>query len=108
MRLPLRQSTELYSNHRSRWRDFWIYTRSNHPLLSVFLVDNLHPFSKIERFFHGIVTVLYRHILHPHIDPFDNEVLILFRAFCSVVMGHIALAVSINRTNYCTNDVGML
>jgi len=35
----------------------------DHPLLSVFLVDKLHPFSKIERFFHGIVTVLYRHIL---------------------------------------------
>jgi hypothetical protein len=48
------------------WRDFWIFTRSNHPLLSVFMVDPLHPFSKWERFFHGVVTVLYRQFTRPH------------------------------------------
>ena len=70
-----------------RWRDFWIYTRTNHPLLSVFLVptpitsfftspclktlqvDPLHPFSKAERFFHGVATVLYRQTPAPTPPP---------------------------------------
>jgi hypothetical protein len=54
------------------WRDFWIFTRSNHPLLSVFLVDSLHPFSKTERFFHGIVTVLYRQHAPPSLPHYHR------------------------------------
>lgn len=67
------------------WRDFWIFTRSNHPLLSVFMVDPLHPFSKWERFFHGVVTVLY-----------------------SVVMGHVCTTFSIQHSKgVCKDETGL-
>lgn len=95
---------------RCSWRDFWIFTSTNHPLLSVLLVDALHPFRKIERMFHGIVTVLYRLVLFcplcmrprpPTATPYASP--------CSVAVGHVSTAFSIEHGDgVCSDETGVL